>query len=147
MQSTLDIDWFGVDDDGNIAHFASGGGGLPDTVAAFKEDTEEVGVFFRNNLPTISETQMSNFILEKLSLKTQAEANRYLHDFITMSSKGLFSYDKSGLGDFLNRDYQLIMMPERKINIDDLPISIGTIIRRTKFKGNFAALPIITLGV
>ena len=137
MQSALDIDWFAVDSSGNIAHFASGGGRLPFSIANAKEDNEFVGEFIRENITDTNDFLLSAIAKEKMLTKNTEEAKWYLNDFQSMSKRGLFSYDKSALGDFRNEEYHLITSPTMPIDISQIPFNIASIINATKISGDF----------
>lgn len=125
-QQTSDIDWFftdGVD----IAFVASGGGKLPDSIA----ESINYGLlssFFRN-LPTISET-IINKNLNKI-LETDVD-ERYLFDYNMMSEKGLYSFDKTIPNNFLEPNYHLVTQPKSPLKINDLPVQIIEILRKSK---------------
>lgn len=145
MQSTLDIDWFAIDEHHAIAHFASGGGILPESIASAKEDNETLARFFRN-LPVISdEFEVAPSVSEQLGSKNLPEQQRYLEDFIRMSQKGFFSYDKSGLGDFMNSEYHLVIIPKIKLDFKKLPLEIRSILEKTRVVGSFSEKDIIDI--
>lgn len=132
MQPHLDIDWFAVDADGYIIHFASGGGELPNSVAESKEDTQKVAKYFRSYTDLGGNVSISPYLDEVVKFSNQKERNRYLNDFILMSKKGLYSFDKSVPSDFLDKNYHLVAIPDNCLKLNDLPSGIASIIAKTK---------------
>lgn len=133
-QSYLDIDWFAVDKEGNVIHFASGGGQLPYSVALSKEDNEKIAIYIRT-LPVKSENvKISPVLGDEITFSNEQEKDRYLRDFTMASKKGMFSFDKSSPGDFLNKNYHLVTIPGNLLKISDLPSDIALVINRTKIK-------------
>lgn len=134
MQCSIDIDWFAIDSEGVIVHFASGGGKLPESVALHKEDTEMVSKFFRSLREVDSEVNISPKLPTYISFSSREEESRYLQDFCSMSKRGMFSFDKSSPGDFENINYHLVSYPKDILKLERLPEEIASIVQRTKLK-------------
>lgn len=115
-QQTLDLDWF-FTDGSCIGFVASAGGLLPDAINKV-DDMDRLVKFFRS-LPDISETDIV------------AEEEKYLQDFIGMSRKGLYSFDKVILNQSGDPNYQLVVRPRQPLRLKDLPFEIAEIIGRT----------------
>jgi hypothetical protein len=88
-QETTDFDWFAVDEQGSIAHFATAGfKGLPASVAAFAEDLTIATDYFVNHAPVISGHRINQDIgRDRDDWKGEA---RYLRSFVEMAEKGLY---------------------------------------------------------
>lgn len=130
-QQTLDIDWFFTDGK-YIGFTASGAGKLPESVARSSENNERLVSYFRN-LPKISEVivnpKLNDLLIQIFGTGTD---ERYLQDFVSMTEKGLYSFDKTNLANFLDFNYHLVTSPINPITINDLPQDILNIILQTK---------------
>ncbi|MDR6546395.1 hypothetical protein J2810_002454 [Chryseobacterium rhizosphaerae] len=131
-QQTLDIDWFFTD--GKYVGFtASGAGKLPESVARSSENNETLVSYFRN-LPEISEVivnaKLNDLLIE---IFRTGPDERYLQDFVSMTKKGFYCFDKTNLNNFLDYDYHLVTSPVNPLTIDDLPQDILNIIMQTKY--------------
>lgn len=125
-QQTLDIDWFFTDDN-EIAFVASAGGKLPKAIAELGDENGLLSSYFRN-LPNISEVVINPQLEDIL----QNVDEKYLSDFINMSKKGLYSFDKTVLNDFSDYSYHLVAKPIAPITLNDLSANILDIILNTK---------------
>ncbi|GEN76921.1 hypothetical protein [Chryseobacterium hagamense] len=126
-QLALDIDWF-FTDKLEIGFIASAGGKLPDTIAELGNGNQILSSYFRS-LPDISEV----IINPKLSEILQTSVNEiYLLDFINMAKKGLYSFDKTKLNDFLDTSYHLVAKPINSLRLNDLPQNILESLLKTK---------------
>lgn len=87
----LDIDWFAVDAEGKIAHFATGGVGfLPaETGNDLQAADSAFDVLFAANEAT------STIIIEEYlpDFSSAHERSQYLASFASMARRGYFSYD------------------------------------------------------
>src|ERR1700689_1365386 len=94
-QLTTDFDWFGVDEEGFVAHFTSAGfKRIPTTVSESAEDLGLVTDYFRNEAP-VRGPHCVDEELPALRPDWQGEQNesRYLESFVAMADRGLFSFD------------------------------------------------------
>lgn len=134
-QQTLDIDWFFTDGK-HIGFVASGAGKLPETVADSAEGNKQLVSYFRN-LPKISDIIINPF-LDDLLIKISGSGadERYLKDFIYFTQKGLFSFDKTNLGNLTDHHYHLVTTPVTPLEIRDLPQDILDILLKTKYSGD-----------
>ena len=146
MPETLDIDWFAVDKMGNIAHFASGGGKLPNSIGTRKKENQMLASIFID-MPKVSAVTTSKIVVQqKLYGKTEKEQQRYLATFAKMSEKGLVSYDKRILGDFDDTEYLQVTIPKMILNVSSLPSYIQTLLV-TIYRGDFLSSPIVNLDL
>lgn len=131
-QQTLDIDWFFTDEN-HIGFVASGAGKLPETVAQSSENNEKLISYFRN-LPEISDVVI-NPELDSLLVKIFGNGadERYLQDFVTMTKKGLYSFDKTNLNNFLDPHYHLVTSPKTPLRLKELPHHILDIFVKTQY--------------
>ena len=122
FQESLDTDWFLSDQNGIVIHVASAGGKLPKSVQEQGENLNILINYFRS-LPESNENVIINPKLhDYLQFKSQEEEVRYLRDFVFMAQRGLYSYDKSVLGNFDDTSYHLVAYPSKsKIHLKDIP--------------------------
>ncbi len=125
-----DIDWYAVDPQGAIGHFATGSKGfLPTSSCESAEDLDAVWQYLQETPP------VTRPIVTKQG-KREAEKSRIsarfaLESFMEHASKGVYSYDTVYLDRRLS-PYYLVAAPERPIHISDVPEHIRRIIERTK---------------
>jgi len=132
IQMTIDIDWFAVDLDGVIVHFASGGGKIPNSVAFNQSDTKKITQYFRDLPVKASDFKVSQTLDHIIKFPSRESQERYLNDFIEMANRGLYSFDKTEPGNFSNKQYHLVVSPESTLKLDSLPEDIQAILKRTK---------------
>jgi hypothetical protein len=130
-QQTLDIDWF-LTDGKYIVFMASGGGRLPDSVAESSENNKKLVSYFRN-LPEISDF-MVNPELDRLLIERSGTGvnERYLEDYVSMTKKGLYSFDKTIPCNFLDPFYHLVASPVIPLTVGGLPNEILEIFMKTQ---------------
>ena len=145
-EETLDITWFSVDANGEIACFASGGRGfLPASVKACKDNMIRLVDFFEDALPE------NGYGIASLNLDSRMQQRRYLADtveegrasylaaYLPMATKGLYAFDCI----YLNRrpsGYFLVARPSRPLCVGELPPDIQGIVKLTRFPGRFSTL-------
>jgi hypothetical protein len=130
-QQSLDIDWFFITGQ-DIAFVASGGGKLPQSVAQSLEGNKLLSSFFRS-LPVISEV----IINPDLSMIITTPINeQYLVDFMEMTKRGLFSFDKTILNNFSESHYHLVAKPANPLKTDQLPFEIKEALFRSQYHGS-----------
>lgn len=135
-QETLDIDWFFTDGK-NIGFVASGGGGLPEIIADSLENNQKLASYFRS-LPDIS-SLVINPNLDSLLHEVFGNGvdERYLQDFLLMTKKGLYSFDKTYVNSFLDSNYHLVVSPSMPLTLEDLPKDIFEILIKANYtEGN-----------
>ena len=125
-----DIMWFGVDANGHILAFTSGGcGGVPEFVCRSKEETEQLEKFFLEEAVPSSEGCM----------KIPADGTPLSDDARMLSQKGLFIYDVS-FDEGHTDEYALIAEPVTPLHINNLPKNIAVILRDHMIEGYAAGL-------
>lgn len=138
-QQTLDIDWF-LTDGKYIRFMASGGGKLPDSVAKSSYNNEKLVSYFRN-LPEISDfvvnSKLDALLIEKFGTGVN---ERYLEDYVLMTKKGLYSFDKTVPCNFLDPYYHLVASPVIPLIISDLPKEILEILMETQCSAEMNAI-------
>lgn len=130
-QLAYDVDWFLIDENNTIAHFASGGGILPKVVADNAQETIMVRNFFKEFLP-VSEVSI-NPILNAYSPYITDEN---LKGFKFFASRGILSYDKtfeSHSGDIM---YHLVASPSVFLRMEELPDSVRKALDKMRIKVN-----------
>jgi hypothetical protein len=87
---TRDWDWFAVDEDGNVGHFATGTfRRLPPSARADSEGLEELISYF-DSVPRVENYVIRPEFEKSQSFKNQEERSRYLESFAAMASRGLY---------------------------------------------------------
>lgn len=125
LQST-DIMWFGVDKNGDIAAFFSGGGFyVPEFVCKSIEETELLEEYFLEEL--VPSTQYTLYVEDK--------DNSLIRDCKSLSEKGLYCFD---ISDKECIDYEIISCPEKPIKIDSLPKNIYAVMQLHNMNVSFA---------
>ncbi|ROH98825.1 hypothetical protein EGI16_19880 [Chryseobacterium sp. G0240] len=144
-QQTLDIDWFFTDGK-YIGFVASGAGKLPKTVANSVKNNKKLVSYFRN-LPQISDAIVSP-LLDNLLTKIFGSGvdEKYLRDFISLTQKGLYSFDKTNLNDFMDNHYHLVTIPKNPLKISDLPPDILNFLELTQYHGEMEAITHLDVG-
>lgn len=134
-----DIEWYGVDKNGRIAQFMSGGSfAVPEFVRESRENLEIVSHFFEKYNQTISETVLFNKNIE-YPRKEFIEECKYI------SQKGIYCYDIWHKSEFMN-EYIYVCKPSLALAITDLPQDIQSVLSRYRMeKANFAGDEIITI--
>ncbi len=127
-QPALDIDWFFVNKK-KIGFVASAGGRLPKSVADSRENIELLSSYFRA-LPVISEVELNEKL--KAILPHHEIDESYLSDFVLMAEKGLYTFDKTLVGNFSDNNYHLVAKPIVPLKVEDLPLHITNILFQTE---------------
>lgn len=140
---TEDIDWFAIDLQGHIAHFASGGFGfVPPSIADHGEDINLVMSYFRDSASSQSSVAISSHLSDYIGLNSHADRLNYLRSFTQMAEKGVYSFDCI-MASIKPADYFLVVAPDLPLLADSLPDNIKHIISRTVYAGQFVDAQII----
>jgi hypothetical protein len=136
VQLTTDFDWFGVDEEGFIAHFASAGfKRVPASVSESAEDLVLVSNYFKTEAPVRGAHRVDEDLHGFLpGWKGEQNESRYLRSFVAMADRGLFSFDidsylKPGIA------YFRVACPLSPLGLEQLPEPIRRIIARTRLAG------------
>lgn len=129
-----DIMWFAVDSKGNIFECTSAGcGNVPEYVCKSREETDTLLEYFTEKAP----------VLTKAKLLIPAEDNDLTADITDLSSKGLYCFD---LTDYDHDDlYSMVSLPEKPINVSDLPVNIQESLSDHLFTGDISKETTITV--
>jgi len=129
-----DIMWFATDSNGNVFECTSAGcGNVPEYVCRSREETEILLDYFMEKAPIITSSK----------LLIPVEDNDLIDDIKKLSSKGLYCFD---ITDYDNDDkYNCISLPEKAINISDLPEDIQKILSDHIYNGNVSKEHTITV--
>jgi hypothetical protein len=142
-EETQDLDWFGVDDTGGIAHFASGGRGfLPPSVKASRLNLTRLTAFFRQHLSANGVGIESTSLSSHLQFTSEVQKAIYLADYSRMGAKGLYSFD-CVVGPKRPSSYFVVIKPSRPLKVDDLPDDIRQILNITHYAGTFRTLDLV----
>jgi hypothetical protein len=156
-QEVYDYDWFAVDKEGHVGHFATGGNGaMPRVVAASREDLQFVADYFNAQAPSTKATlaPRARKAAEDADwrtgwtgppIDTEAAAAHCFEDFIRMASRGLYSFDHSYALDHRAIRarpcplYYRIAIPIKPLHAADLPVEVRMVLNRVVFaKSDFS---------
>jgi len=135
IDETIDLDWFAIDENNNVIHFASGGGKLPQIIRESVEEDRSLRMFVRS-LPQISGVILSKDLSNYVDLGDQKGREAYLHDFTNMARRGLFSFDKTYPGKQVSHLYHLVCIPDKRLVLKDLPVEIQNKLKRLRLNFN-----------
>jgi hypothetical protein len=127
-QNYKDLDWYCVDSDGRVGHFTSAGfKRVPRSVSESSADLEFLHQFFS----TLPGTPNAHDLDEHLTPQQRSE--RYLHSFVEMADRGLFSFD---IETYPTPDtcYFRVAVPKQPLRFADLPEGVRDVLSRTALK-------------
>lgn len=118
QQFSDDIDWYFLDIDDNIIHVASGGGRLPSAISENDNAIREIDLYIKQlperfdavenpNIDQFVSLGRPNFLREN----EPGPRELYFRYFLTLARKGLYSYDKTVVGNFNDFNYHLVARP------------------------------------
>lgn len=135
--STSDLDIFVLDNQYKVAHIASGGGDLPQMLLDSDRYNESLSFEYRNlTVKNEFEIEINPNISEITGLFGDG-LNFYLEDFIFFAKQGLFSYDKTNLGNFGNFMFHLVARPKDQFRYFPYFFPNDILKINTKIPGNF----------
>lgn len=118
---TEDIEWYGVDEDGRIAQFFSGGSkAVPEFICQSRENLTVIGKFFANFEKMISEQVLLNEDLDY-------PRKEFLKECKEISQKGIYCFDIDSLAK--GKEYVFVCKPACPLCVTDLPLHIQDILR------------------
>ncbi|UOQ72115.1 hypothetical protein [Hymenobacter cellulosilyticus] len=123
-QEDADIDWFAVDSQGHVLHVASGGGILPESVAASQEVLLELHQYFL----TLPDTTAA----EAAAVEDGAEQAGGYQSFARYARRGLFSFEKTRLHERADTRYHLVARPVVPLLVSQLPKPLAQLLSRTQ---------------
>jgi hypothetical protein len=124
-QLDADIDYFATDATGHILHVASGGGVLPESVAADEAALLMLHQYFLTlPEPAAGGAQAAAEVVEG----SYPSAARY-------ARRGLFSFAKTYLHDHHDPRYHLVARPLQPLTVAELPPELAALLRRTQLPG------------
>ncbi|OON69074.1 hypothetical protein [Hymenobacter sp. CRA2] len=124
-QADSDIDWFAVDGDGHVVYLASGGGTLPESVAASEEALLQLHQYFL----TLPETPAAALV--QIEPNAQQSGRNY-QSFARYARRGLFAFDKTRLNAPADTGYHLVARPASPLLLGTLPGPIAALLLRTQ---------------
>ena len=140
---TRDWDWYALDQDGHIGHFTSAGmRTLPKSVKNDRETTEAIARYFFKQAPIIGGWSVRAEAEKDCGGWEKQGFDRYVRDFALMATKGLFSFDTDLIHGEGGR-YYLVAIPERPLNVKDLPVNIRALVSRTAALLQLSSCPYI----
>ncbi|TGE22245.1 hypothetical protein E5K00_18535 [Hymenobacter aquaticus] len=129
-QEDADIDWFALDSQGHILHVASGGGILPESVAASQEVLLELHQYFL----TLPDTTAA----EAVAVEAGAEEAGGYQSFARYARRGLFSFEKTRLHERADTRYHLVARPVVPLLASQLPKQLAQLLGRTQLPASVA---------
>lgn len=134
-----DVEWYGVDKNGRIAQFMSGGSfAVPEFVRESRENLEIVSHFFEKYSQIISATVLFNKNIE-YPRKEFWEECKYV------SQMGIYCYDIWDKSELMN-EYVYVCKPFCALEITDLPQDIQSVLSYYRMvKADFAKDEIINI--
>lgn len=116
-QITRDLDIF-FSDNKKLIHLASGGGRLPNVLAATDSANEQIiesisGIFSE------FEIDINPGLIQLLGLNEDG-LNNYLVSFVEMAKKGFYTYDKTNIDEKDDMTFHLVAKPTSKISLSSL---------------------------
>jgi hypothetical protein len=131
-QKYRDFDWHCGDADGRVGHFASSGfKRLPISVADSAEELSFLNDFFTQRVAVHHAHELDEH------LTPECRTERYLHSFIAIADRGLFSFDESYLRPEIC--YFRVAIPTQALCLADLPDDVRGVLRRTTLSGYLLA--------
>jgi hypothetical protein len=134
-EATIDYDWFAVDDEELIGHFATGGCGvMPRSVTASAEDLQTITNFFRKEATAGTSARLSPTLTAHATFKSDFEKEQYLESYLNIASRGLFSFNALLLT-MRPVGYFRVAGPVAPLRLELLPTNIRAILEKTRLKG------------
>jgi hypothetical protein len=137
-QEDADIDWFATDSNGYILHVASGGGILPESVAASQEALLELHQYFL--------TLRAGGSAEAVQLEVGADESSY-PGAARYARRGLFSFAKARLHERVDSRYYVVARPVKPLTVADLPERIAALLQKTWLPGSVADLTTLDVSI
>ncbi len=145
-EEILDLDWFGVDKSGEVAHFATAGQGyLPLSVKASKVNMDTLSTYFREHLSASTTGMVSDRLWLHVAFKSESKRQLFLEEFLPFGAKGLYSFT-SIVTHYRPTGYYNVVRPSRALLIKTLPIEIQNILSLTRLDCEFTRLDIVTMN-
>lgn len=120
-----DIMWFATDRNGNVFECTSAGcGNVPEYICRSREETDILLEYFTEIAPIITNSK----------LLIQPEDNDLTADIIRLSTKGIYCFDITDYDK--DEQYNMVALPEKPINIFDLPEHIQELLSDHIYNGD-----------
>jgi len=123
FQEGYDVDFFAMDQNQYLIHFASGGSRIPESIYGSDKFQEMVFVFCEK-LPIISDVVVNSQIDAIKKFDSETKRHLYLSSFINMASRGLYSFDNCFPGKSISLQYNLVASPKIPLMKSDVPSEI-----------------------
>jgi hypothetical protein len=138
-QEVSDYDWFAIDSKGNIGHFASNGGILPESIAASAEDLQLIVDHFKSSQARTGFRLAPTFSYPP-DIKSAEQKKIFVSSFVAYSECGLYSFDRyepNYRGDLSKQNYIPVSQPNNPILVNQLPETIQIILSKVICNCNF----------
>lgn len=135
-QEDADIDYFATDAAGHIVHIASGGGVLPESVAADEVALLELHQYFLTRPETDSAVAAAPALAQDGAYPGAARYAR----------RGLFSFAKTRLHERADTRYYAVARPLQPLTLAELPPPLAELLRRTQLPGSAAELATLDIA-
>lgn len=138
-QIAYDLDWFGVDRSGQVAHFASGGcGHIPSVVISDNQARLRVLQYFTTSDPVTNSIRVMSTIGKRLAFGVDG----FFSSYDNMSRRGLFSFSAQDNG-FFPIVYVVATKPAMPLHVSSLPDQIASLISENVITANFSSITAI----
>lgn len=136
-----DIDWFGFDARGHVAHFASGGRGfLPTSVKASLTIGSMPSLEILHEMPVIGSYATSGSVPNGWKFRSETDLQQFFIVWGESAIRGLFGYDCLMLP-HRPEGYFRVTIPSNPITVRDLPESLRPRVALGQFNGLFDNSP------
>lgn len=115
----VDLDWFAVDRNQHLAHFATGGKGAVPLELLSNRPHLQAALAIIRSLPQRCEALVNPELTSHVVLTDASAEARYLRSFVEMAQRGLYSFD-CHLGTDAPAPYFLVAKPEIPLTLDGL---------------------------
>ncbi|MES2654690.1 MAG: hypothetical protein V4620_03825 [Bacteroidota bacterium] len=112
--STTDLDIFILDKQ-KVVHIATGGGNIPEKLLESDRYNGELRFTFRQLLRFPESEIEINPNISEITRLPEEQLQAYLIDFIYFAKLGIYTYDKTDLGNFESLKFHLVAKPKNPI--------------------------------
>jgi hypothetical protein len=149
QQLTMDYNFFVIDKNGFVAHFASNRAILP---SFLNQPFDEYKLYLVSEeitkLPNISPEYLLSLFAQSIKFDKEIYFKNYINRGASYSKKGLYSYDynteNSTITDYniennlVISEYNLITSPFNRLHFDNLPLNLKKGIEKNFYDGYFS---------
>ena len=131
---SIDMDWFGLDQNDNILRFTSSGGLFPKSIEANGESNSTLLSFLLTIPPYTRSLTVSTKMDQYIQFDNNRFKEKYVNDHASMAKRGIFSFDKSYIHDLDNYLYHKVASPVLPLKLLELPPEMRRILQKTRIQ-------------